>query len=144
MQHKDFSQSTCPIARSLDLVGETWSIMILRDAFFGATRFDQFQKSLDISPGMLTKRLSTMVENGLLERRAYSQKPVRHDYVLTDRARSFFPVLAALTDWGNRVFEDQGVRREVVDTATGMIAEPLLVDRLTGKPIDADGFHFST
>jgi DNA-binding HxlR family transcriptional regulator len=144
MQHKDFSQSTCPIARSLDLVGETWSIMILRDAFFGATRFDQFQNSLDISPGMLTKRLNTMVENGLLERRAYSQKPVRHDYVLTDRARSFFPVLAALTDWGNRVFEDQGVRREVVDTATGMIAEPLLVDRLTGKPIDADGFHFST
>jgi DNA-binding HxlR family transcriptional regulator len=144
MQHKDFSQSTCPVARSLDLVGEWWSIMILRDAFFGATRFDQFQKNLDISPGMLTKRLAAMVEGGLLERRAYSHKPVRHNYVLTDRAKAFFPVLAALTDWGNAVFEGEAVRREVIDNATGKVAEPLLIDRLTGRAIDADGFRFST
>ena len=70
MQRKSFGSMTCPIARSLERVGEWWSILILRDAFRGLTRFDQFQKSLDIAPNMLTRRLNALVECGLLERRA--------------------------------------------------------------------------
>ena len=70
MQRKSFGSMTCPIARSLERVGEWWSILILRDAFHGLTRFDQFQKSLDIAPNMLTRRLNALVEAGLLERRA--------------------------------------------------------------------------
>src|SRR3954470_13455385 len=83
MQRKSFGSMACPIARSLERVGEWWSILILRDAFRGLTRFDQFQKSLDIAPNMLTRRLATLVESGLLERRVYSEHPPRHEYVLT-------------------------------------------------------------
>ena len=72
MQHKSFGNLQCPIARSLERVGEWWSMLILRDAFQGLTRFDEFQKSLDIAPNMLTRRLKALVEAGLLERRRYS------------------------------------------------------------------------
>ena len=80
----------CPIARSLERVGEWWSILILRDAFRGLTRFDQFQKSLGIAPNMLTRRLNALVKAGLLEKRRYSDPPRRDEYVLT-RARPGFP-----------------------------------------------------
>ncbi len=70
MRRKSYGNLQCPIARSLERVGEWWSILILRDAFLGSTRFDQFQKSLDIAPNMLTRRLNALVESGLLERRA--------------------------------------------------------------------------
>ena len=102
MQRKSFGSMSCPIARSLERVGEWWSILILRDAFRGLTRFDQFQKSLGIAPNMLTRRLNALVESGLLERRAYSEHPPRYEYVLTERGRDFRPVLWALLAWGNK------------------------------------------
>ena len=79
MQRKSFGDMQCPIARSLERVGEWWSILILRDAFHGLTRFDQFQKSLEIAPNMLTRRLNSLVEAGLLERRPYSERPPRDE-----------------------------------------------------------------
>src|SRR6201989_2387122 len=104
MQRKSFGSMSCPIARSLERVGEWWSILILRDAFYGMTRFDEFQKSLDIAPSMLTRRLNALVESGLLERRRYSEKPPRDEYVLTETGRDFRPVMWALIGWGNRHF----------------------------------------
>ena len=101
MQRKSFGDMPCPIARSLERVGEWWSILILRDAFAGMTRFDEFQKSLGIAPNMLTRRLAALVEAGMLERRRYSERPPRHEYVLTERGRDFRPVLMALLTWGN-------------------------------------------
>src|SRR5208283_2554443 len=98
----------CPIARSLERVGEWWSIMILRDAFLGVTRFDEFEKSLGIAPNMLTRRLNTLVESGLLERRRYTTRPPRNEYVLTERGRDFRPVLWALIAWGNKHFAPEG------------------------------------
>ena len=77
----------CPIARGLERVGEWWSILILRDAFGGLTRFDEFQKSLGIAPNMLTRRLAALVEAGMLERRRYNERPPRDEYVLTERGR---------------------------------------------------------
>jgi DNA-binding HxlR family transcriptional regulator len=133
MQRKSFGSMTCPIARSLERVGEWWSILILRDAFRGLTRFDQFQKSLDIAPNILTRRLNALVESGLLERRAYSEHPPRFEYVLTERARDFRPVLWALLAWGNRHFAPEGPSVVVVDSESGEIADPVLVDRHTGK-----------
>jgi DNA-binding HxlR family transcriptional regulator len=133
MQRKSFGSMTCPIARSLERVGEWWSILILRDAFRGLTRFDQFQKSLDIAPNILTRRLNALVESGLLERRAYSEHPPRFEYVLTERARDFRAVLWALLAWGNRHFSPEGPSVVVVDTETGETADPVLVDRHTGK-----------
>ncbi len=77
MQRKSFGDLQCPIARSLERVGEWWSILILRDAFHGLKRFDEFQKNLDIAPNMLTRRLHALVESGLLEKQRYSEHPPR-------------------------------------------------------------------
>ncbi|MET3653087.1 winged helix-turn-helix transcriptional regulator [Dyella japonica] len=125
----------CPIARGLDRVGEWWSMLILRDAFYGLTRFDDFQTSLGIAPNILSRRLATLVEAGMLERRRYSQRPVRHEYVLTDRGRDFRPVLLAMMAWGSRHFAPEGQAIELVDRQTGQLVEPVLVDRHTGEPI---------
>lgn len=135
MQRKSFGQMPCPIARSLERVGEWWSILILRDALAGMTRFDEFQTSLGIAPGMLTKRLAALVEAGLLERHRYNERPPRHEYRLTERGRDFRPVLVAMLAWGNRHFAPEGASVQIVDAATGAVAEPIVVDRATGRPL---------
>jgi DNA-binding HxlR family transcriptional regulator len=141
MQRKSFGGMPCPIARSLERVGEWWSILILRDAFQGLTRFDQFQKSLKIAPNMLTRRLNALVEAGLLERRRYSERPPRDEYVLTERGRDFRPVLWALLAWGNKHFAPEGRSVVIVDAATGAEAEPVLVDRASGRPLVEPAFR---
>src|SRR4026209_2514408 len=108
MQRKNFGEMQCPIARSLERVGEWWSILILRDAFHGMTRFAEFQKNLGIAPNMLTRRLGALVEAGLLERRRYSERPPRDEYVLTARGRDFRPALLSLMARGNPHFVPQG------------------------------------
>jgi len=140
MKHTDFGRMPCPIARSLGKVGEWWSILILRDAFAGMTRFDAFQKSLGIAPNMLTRRLTALVEAGLLERRRYNEHPPRDEYLLTERGRDFRPVLLAMMAWGNRHFAPEGATVLIVDAATGAIADPVLVDRATGRPVDSPDY----
>ena len=140
MQRKSFGDLPCPIARSLERVGEWWSILILRDAFHGLTRFDQFQKSLEIAPNMLTRRLNALVEAGLLERRRYSERPPRDEYVLTERGRDFRPVLWALLAWGNKHFAPEGPSVVLVDAETRQPANPVLVDRVSGKEMSPDAF----
>ena len=140
MQRKRFDQMPCPIARSLERVGEWWSILILRDAFAGMTRFDEFQKSLGIAPNMLARRLTALVEAGLLERRRYSDHPPRDEYLLTERGRDFRPVMLAMMAWGNRHFAPEGATVLIVDAATGAIADPVLVDRATGRPVDSSDY----
>ena len=133
MQRKSFGNMQCPIARSLERVGEWWSILILRDAFHGLTRFDQFQKSLEIAPNMLARRLNALVEAGLLERRRYSERPPRYEYVLTERGRDFRPVLLALLAWGNRHFAPEGASVVLVEARQVNWPEPVLVDRRSGR-----------
>ena len=141
MRRKSFGNMQCPIARSLERVGEWWSILILRDAALGLTRFDQFQESLGIAPNILTRRLKALVEAGLLERRRYSDKPPRDEYVLTEAGRDFRPVLWALLAWGNRHFAPEGKSVVIVDSETGAEAEPMLVDRKSGRPLLPPGFR---
>ncbi len=139
MQRTSFGSMACPIARGLERVGEWWSILILRDAFAGMTRFDEFQKSLGIAPNMLTRRLNALVTAGLLQRHRYSQHPPRHEYLLTERGRDFRPVLLAMLAWGNRHFAPEGASIVIADARTGAQADPILVDRTTGKPgVDPD------
>lgn len=102
MRRKSLAEDRCPVARTLDRVGDPWSMLILRDAGFGSIRFDQFVESLGIAPNMLTRRLESLVEAGMLERRLYSEKPPRHEYVLTARGRDFQPVLQALKAFGKQ------------------------------------------
>jgi DNA-binding HxlR family transcriptional regulator len=143
MQHKSFDRMPCPIARSLERVGEWWSMLILRDALHGFTRFDQFQKSLGIAPNMLTRRLNALVEAGLLERRRYSERPPRDEYVPTARGRDFQPVLIALLAWGNKHFAPEGASVQLINTQTGAAVEPILVDRATGRPIQKPDYAFA-
>jgi len=133
MRRTSFQGMDCPIARSLDRVGEWWSILILRDAFAGLSRFDEFETSLGIAPNMLTRRLQALVNAGLLQKRRYSARPPRHEYVLTERGRDFRPVLLALLAYGNRHFAPEGASVMVVDAATGEPAEPAIVDKRTGR-----------
>jgi DNA-binding HxlR family transcriptional regulator len=135
MQRKSFDKMPCPIARSLERVGEWWSMLIMRDALHGFTRFDEFQKSLGIAPNMLTRRLNALVGAGLLERRRYSEHPPRDEYVPTARGRDFRPVLIALMAWGNRHFAPEGASVQLIDSKTGEPVEPVMVDRATGRPI---------
>ena len=101
---RSYRQSNCPVARALDLVGERWTILILRDLFReGPRRFQDLQQSLTgIAPNTLSARLKDMEARGLLVRRAYSDHPPRLEYRLTPRGRSLGPVLKALHDWGRR------------------------------------------
>lgn len=92
------------MTHALERFGEAWIALILREAFAGVTRFDEFQKNLGISPSMLTRRLNMLVAEGLLERRQYCPHPPRHEYVLTERGSDFRPVLLSLMAWGARHF----------------------------------------
>jgi DNA-binding HxlR family transcriptional regulator len=141
MQRTRFTAMDCPIARSLDRVGEWWSILILRDALGGMTRFEEFQKSLAIAPNMLTRRLNALVDAGFLQRRRYSEHPPRHEYVVTERGRDFRPVLIALIAFGNRHFAPEGASVAIVDAVSGLPAEPILVDRPSGRPIVSSEFE---
>ena len=143
MRHKSLAGMPCPIARSLDRVGEWWSILIMRDVLHGYTRFDQFQTSLGIAPNMLTRRLDALVKAGLLERRRYSQHPPRDEYMPTARGRDFRPVLIALLAWGNRHFAPEGESISLVDGQSGQAADPILVDRRTGKTITEATHRFT-
>jgi DNA-binding HxlR family transcriptional regulator len=141
MRRKSLGNMQCPIARSLERVGEWWSILILRDAFHGLTRFDQFEESLGIAPNILARRLNSLVEVGLLERRRYSERPPRDEYVLTESGRDFRPVLWALLAWGNRHFAPEGKSVVIVDSRTGEEADPVVVDRKSGRPLVAPDFR---
>jgi DNA-binding HxlR family transcriptional regulator len=104
MKRKSYSAMDCPVALSLERVGDWWNILLIRNAFLGESRFDQFQKSLAIAPNTLTRRLNGLVDSGIFERRLYCEKPPRYEYHLTECGRDFGPVLRALLRWGEAHF----------------------------------------
>ena len=143
MERKSFRKMQSPIARTLERVGEWWSILILRDALHGLTRFDQFQENLGIAPNMLTRRLNALVRAGILERRRYSERPPRHEYFLTQRGRDFQSVIVAMYAWGNKHFAPEGASVVLIDSKTGKPADPVLVDRRTGRQVIDAAFRFA-
>jgi DNA-binding HxlR family transcriptional regulator len=103
MLGKTYDNQVCSIARALEVVGERWSMLIIRDALFaGSTRYSDFQRSLGIATNVLKVRLDGFVENGLMERRRYSDQPELFEYLLTEKGRDLAPALIALTEWGDR------------------------------------------
>jgi DNA-binding HxlR family transcriptional regulator len=140
MRRKSFQKMHCPIARSLERVGEWWSMLILRDALHGFTRFEDFRESLDIAPNILAVRLASLVESGMLEKRQYSERPPRFEYVPTQRGRDFRPVLLSLMAFGNKHFAPEGAMVEVINTRTGKPADIGVFDRQTGRPIAAPDY----
>ncbi|MEU5781642.1 winged helix-turn-helix transcriptional regulator [Micromonospora lupini] len=102
MQRTQFSAMACSIARTLDVIGEPWSPLILRDVYAGTHRFEQLQRSLGVSRKVLAERLNWLVEQGVLVRREYSTRPVRHEYLLTDKGMELCDLLLVMVRWGDR------------------------------------------
>jgi DNA-binding HxlR family transcriptional regulator len=123
MKRTSFETAECPIARSLDAIGDWWSLLIIRDAFLGKRRFGEFQKSLGAAKNILATRLRTLVEDGILTTAPASDGSAYQDYVLTPKGRGVFPVLVALRQWSEE-FSDAP---ETIST--------LLVDREKGRPV---------
>jgi DNA-binding HxlR family transcriptional regulator len=138
MKRTSFESMPCPLARAADSLSDSWNVLILREAFYGSSRFDEFETSLGIASNTLTRRLKDLVDDGLLERRQYSEKPPRFEYVLTDKGRDFRPVMLTMLAWGNKHASPKGSRTRLVDTTTGEPVELKLIDARTGKAIGAD------
>lgn len=102
MQRTDFAEMACSIARSVAVAGEPWSPLVIRDVYVGINRFEDMQRDLGISRKVLAERLKHLTEAGLFERRQYSERPPRHEYLLTDKGREFVDVLMAMVAWGDR------------------------------------------
>jgi DNA-binding HxlR family transcriptional regulator len=133
----------CPLSTTLGVVGEWWTLLILHDAFDGYTRFDQFQDNLKISSSILTSRLKTLVDQGLLQRQPYQTNPPRHEYVLTDLGRSLRPVIVTLAAWGNARLDPAQRAMILIDKSTGREVDPIVVDRSTGDALDGERFVFA-
>jgi DNA-binding HxlR family transcriptional regulator len=117
--HRTYDSQNCSIARTLELVGERWSLLIIRDAFLGLRRFDQFQQNLGIARNILSNRLDRLVQAGILERRLYQERPERHEYRLTERGRELSVPLLALMHWGDRHLAPDGPPRLAEHTGCG-------------------------
>jgi DNA-binding HxlR family transcriptional regulator len=92
----------CPVARALSVIGDRWTMLIVRDCFLGKSRFEEFQKSLGVTRHVLSNRLKRLVEDGVLERNVYSTRPLRYAYQLSEKGRDFAPALVGLKDWGKK------------------------------------------
>ncbi len=138
MRRTRFDDWDCSIARSVDILGDWWTPMVIRSAFLGARRFEQFTQQLGIPRNVLTERLNRLVDEGIMHKVAYQDRPVRHEYRLTEKGIGLYPVMVSLLEWGNRWLEWEGDEPpvELVDRATGEPVEPVLVDARTGEPLD--------
>ncbi len=125
----------CSVAQCLEVVGEWWSMLIIRDAFLGISRFDDFQRRLGISRNILQQRLGRLVDTGVLARVPYSQHPPRHDYRLTDKGRDLWPVLTAMRQWGDHHAAPSGPPLQLVHKVCGAISDAVLVCASCGEPL---------
>ncbi|SPO53099.1 HxlR family transcriptional regulator [Pseudomonas sp. JV551A1] len=132
------NNAQCPVARALEVLGDRWALMILRDAFDGLRRFSEFQKNLGLAKNILASRLKWLVESGLLTLQPASDGSAYKEYVLTEKGRSVFPVVVGLRQWGERfLFEAGELRSELVDGDTGQALETLQVRARDGRVLAA-------
>jgi DNA-binding HxlR family transcriptional regulator len=137
MERKSFSGMHCSVAQCLEVVGEWWSMLIVRDAFLGVTRFDAFQERLGISRNILDQRLNRLVETGVLARLPYSEHPPRFDYRLTDKGRDHWPILTTMRQWGDKYAAPQGPPMLVTHKDCGQVSDSVLTCAACGEPIGA-------
>jgi DNA-binding HxlR family transcriptional regulator len=142
MLNRDYEGQNCSIARALEVVGERWTLLIVRDAFLGLRRFEQFQQSLGIARNVLTDRLNRLVDEGILERVRYSERPERYEYRLTRKGRDLNLALAGLRQWGDKyisqkpptVLRRKSDRKPVVAALVPRGADMLRADELELVP----------
>ncbi len=136
MKRSTVGHMHCSIARSLDIVGEWWTPLILRDIFRGMRRFEELQTSLAIGRSVLSDRLCTLVDAGVLEKRQYRDHPARFEYRLTDMGRDFYQVLLALKQWGDTwLAEDEGPPVTLIHATCGHEVTPVLTCSHCGEAI---------
>ena len=156
MSPRDLAEMDCSIARTLALVGERWTLLVLRDAFYGLRRFEDFQHDLGIARNILADRLAKLVDHGVLERRQYEDRPPRFEYRLTHKGRELLPVLLSLMRWGDRwetpsgeapvrlIHEDCGQATEAIPTCPhcggelglrNVRVDPIKIKRREASPV---------
>ncbi|MFE1957662.1 winged helix-turn-helix transcriptional regulator [Streptomyces sp. NPDC059479] len=134
-----FDDSDCPVARSVDAIGDWWSLLIVRDAFDGSRRFGEFQRSLGVAKNILTTRLRALVAGGILDAVPASDGSAYHEYVLTPKGKALFPVIVALRQWGEGHFFTPGEpHSELTDRRYGQPLRALEVHAADGRRLDAD------
>jgi len=132
----------CPVARTLEVIGDRWSLMIIRDAFDDIRRFSEFQKSLGVAKNILASRLKALVEVGVFEVRPASDGSAYKEYVLTDKGREVFPVVVSLRQWGERfLFSQDEARSVLLDNASGEPLMPLEVRSTSGQKLGPSDCH---
>ena len=136
MPRTSFDDFNCSIARSLDALGDGWTMMIIRDSFFGVRRFADFERSLCISKNVLTARLRDLVERGILERVDEGVHGERFEYILTPKGEALLPVLTALREWGDAWIFGEGNEPYLIrERSTGIRPDPLSVRGTEGQPL---------
>ena len=135
MKRTSFDNMGCSIARTLNLIGEWWTPLILRDIFLGVRRFEALLKNIGISRNILTDRLETLVANDILERKLYQENPARYEYVLTERGEDLFPILMTVMAWGDKWLNKDGVPTELVHLDCGKVTAPRVSCSRCGKEL---------
>lgn len=125
----------CSIARTLDAIGDRWSLLIIRDAFYGVRRFDVFQRDLGVARNILADRLQKLVEKGVLERRQYEERPPRYEYRLTDRGRDLVGVVLAMMRWGDDWTATGPPPVSVIHTTCGKVTRPVVACSECGEEL---------
>ena len=137
MQRTSFEDMDCSVAQCLEVVGEWWSLLIVRDAFLGVRRFDDFQARLGISRNILNQRLGHLVEHGVLHRVPYQDNPPRSEYRLTEKGRDLWHVVTAMRQWGDRWAAPNGPRLEVEHIGCGQVTQALPTCSVCGEVLEA-------
>ena len=132
----DYSRQSCAIAATLEIIGDPWTLLVIRDAFQGVRRFEQWQERLGVARNVLAARLKSLVADGVLEQRVYSERPLRHEYVLTPKGRELSSVLITLHDWGARhLYQDPPAGVSFKHKPCGATLNPTVVCADCGEPI---------
>ncbi len=149
MTPADFAAMECSVARTLDAIGDRWSLLIIRDAFYGVRRFDAFQRNLGVARNILTDRLEKLIAKGVLERRQYEERPLRYEYRLTEQGRDLVGVVLAMMRWGDRWTGQGDAPVSIIHTTCGHVTEPLVscsecgeelkLENLLADPIPING-----
>lgn len=142
MQRTSFSDQHCSVARTLDIIGEWWTLLILRDIFYGVRRFEALLKQLGISRKVLTHRLQRLTDENVLRKVPYQQNPCRYEYRLTARGLDLMPVLLAMMRWGDRWLSEEGqIPVEFIHADCGQVAIPKVTCAHCGGELTARNLH---
>ncbi len=137
MSRSDLATQICTYARTIELLGNEWTLMILRELFLGSRRFDELQAQTGASPHTLSQRLKRLEREGILRRESYSTRPPRHEYRLTAKGRDLWPVIIAMKNWGDSWFEEGGTPVEIRHKSCGATVVPQMTCPDCGEPMAA-------